>query len=421
MKVLLVNTYDQGGAAKACIRLHKGLLRNGVESSLLFLHRSASEIIEHSYLYSPGEESLLNKIKKKIKLSPKREYHQKMKKQIRSLIPGKIEWFSFPDSGIDITDHPAYRHADIINLHWVADFLDYSFFKKNNKPVVWTMHDMNPFTGGCHYSGECKKYLNNCAHCPLLIECDDDSYSGYVYKKKQKYLASATGLSIIAPSQWLMNVSKNSPLSGKFPHQCIPYGMDPSVFVCYEKNDARKQMNLPLDKKIVLFVAHSLHTKRKGYFILREAIDMFKDENILLCSVGVKGMQETNDRQVIEMGHISDENQMSLVYSAADVFVIPSIEDNLPNTVIESLLCGTPVIGFRIGGIPDMIQNGQNGYLADKINAQSLYEAVNSYLSDINLFDRKKIRQNALLKYDLNVQANSYMELYKNCIYHQQN
>jgi glycosyltransferase involved in cell wall biosynthesis len=413
MKVLLVNTYDHGGAAKACIRLHKGLLLNGIQSSLLFLSRSSSEEIANSYIFSiHPNNTLLNRARRKIKQITGPGYPERMKNKIRSFIPDKIEYFSFPDSGIDITTHPAYRDADIVNLHWVSDFIDYSFFKKNTKPVVWTIHDMNPFTGGCHYAGDCNKYLNDCAKCQQLSVCEDDKYSHYIFKQKQKYLSRISNLAVVSPSQWLKNVSQHSYLFGKFPHYCIPNGKDSLVFISHDKMDARRELGLPIDKKIILFVSHSLYTKRKGYPILKAAIEMLKQDDIILCSVGSNEKILNDNIQIKELGHIQEERTMSLIYSAVDLFVIPSIQDNLPNTVVESLLCGTPVVGFCVGGITDMIENGKNGYIVESIDSSSFAAGILFALKNISHFNRKQIRESAVLKYDFNVQANSYISLY---------
>lgn len=415
MRILLVNTYDGGGAAKACITLHKGLLKKGIQSSVLFLNKNSAEKIEHSYIFSfHKKKSLFNRSYNKIKQMIGSRYHENMQNQIRSFIPEKIEWFSFPHTSIDITKHEAYQNADLINLHWVANFVDYSFFRKNKKPVVWTIHDMNPFTGGCHYADDCNKYLNGCVRCPQLSVCENDRYSDYVFKQKQKYFSHVSNLSIVSPSEWLKNVSASSVLLSSFPHNCIPNGRDSSVYISHQKNIARREVGLPLDKKIILFVSDSLSTRRKGYSILKAAIEMLRQEDILLCSIGsVEKTTNNTHTQIKEFGHIKDERMMSLIYSAVDLFVVPSIEDNLPNTVLESLLCGVPVAGFRVGGISDIIENGQNGYLTESINAASLVECIKKVFSNMNLFDGKKIRDDAIKKYDFNVQADNYTSLFK--------
>ena len=335
MKILHINTFDKGGAAKACIRLHNGLLRCGIDSTLLIREITSRENIEHLHTFtSPQKKLLAERIYSKLKRINGTRYHEQMKKSIRSHIPDGIEYFSFTDSGLDITKHPAYQEADIINLHWVADFVDYSFFKKNTKPVVWTIHDMNPFTGGCHYSGGCTNYLNDCTHCPILNVCEDDSYSNYIYKQKCKYITQKSKLSIVSPSQWLMKKSEQSPLLRAFPHHCIPNGFNSLVFLLHDKMRARQALHLPFDKKIILFVSDSFSTKRKGYQILINAMEILKHEDVLLCSVGSKDNPTDNHIPIKEFGHIQSDEKMSLIYSAADLFVIPSVEDNLPNTEI---------------------------------------------------------------------------------------
>ncbi len=425
MKVLLVNTYSSGGAAVACIRLHEGLLRIGVESNLLFMNYSAGgRVMEKVNVFEPQLDRkgfLKRALKKFFRLTgiDRSEYELIIKKQIRKQVPGTIEWFSFPDSGIDISNHPLFQEADIINIHWVADFIDLSFFKNNKKPVVWTLHDMNAFTGGCHYSGGCTKYLSGCAVCPQLSDCDDDTFSGRNFRIKRNSLKSVNNFHIVSPSGWLADLSAASPLLGKYPHYHIPNGTDETVFKPEEQKSARQKLNLPVVGKIILFIANDLHTKRKGYELLKAAFEKLESDYIILCSVGRSGSETINNATVIELGEIRTEKEMSLVYSAADLFVIPSLEENLPNTVIEALLCGLPVAGFPVGGIPEMITDGVNGLLTNKADVDDLVVIIQSFLAGKYIFDRTEIRNNAIQKFGISIQVKAYKSLYEKILIEQ--
>jgi len=421
MKVLLVNTYSIGGAAAACIRLHQGLLKYGIDSKLLLLNFSGNRAIENFQVYTqtPAKRNLLTRaIKKILRITriDKSIYDNKIKEQIRGLIPNTIEWFSFPDSGIDISQHPFFEEADIVNVHWIADFVDFSYLTNQTKPIIWSLHDMNAFTGGCHYSGECDKFLSGCSVCPQLSDCDNNKFSARNFRIKKRTYKRINNFYIVALSKWLMDLSKGSPLLRKFPHYHIPNGIDADVFQMREKDKARQFLGLPSEQKIFLFIATDLTTKRKGYSLLKSAFERLGAEDVILCTVGKPGIHAIDKFNVFELGEISTEEEMSVVYSAADLLVMPSLEDNLPNTVIEALLCGLPVAGFSIGGLPDMITNDVNGYLADIATEEQLLNILNKYLKREHVFDREEIRNKAIERFGLSVQVRRYRELYESIL-----
>ncbi len=417
MKILLINTFSEGGAAKACIRLHLGLLKAGVDSRLLVLHGNTTNPIIASENYKGKRKqqaipSLSNRIKKK--LFPKRFFFDnEIKEEIKKCIPNTIEWFSFPDSGYELSEHPWVMDSDLINLHWVSDFVDFSIFKKVSKPIVWSMHDMNPFTGGCHYSGDCNLYTANCIKCPQLSSTHATDFSKRNISYKLKQISGVDNLTIVGLSNWLMDCSKKSNLFENLKHKLIPNGLDTEVYSPMDRLKARTELNLPLDKKIILFVAYgTLHTPRKGYAILLEAIKKLDQSDMVLCAVGGMDKSDLESSKVIDFGFVKSEDKLRVLYCAADLFVIPSIQDNLPNTVVESLLCGTPVVGFRTGGIPDMIKPGFNGELSDELTATGLYIAINKVLNQLPLYAVEKIREDAKTRFSQELQALRYSQLF---------
>ncbi|MAP55643.1 glycosyltransferase [Altibacter sp.] len=418
MKVLLVNTFDSGGAANACLRLHAGLLRAGVQSKVLL--REQQKKTHQVFVYQPQpkrktkNQKFITKIKSLLKrfgilhVDPNDKKVQFLKER-----DTRLEYFSFPDTPFDITNSPLYQEADIIHLHWVAEFLDFeTFFRKNTKPVVWTFHDMNPFSGGEHYE---ETYLGmNEDGFPMdrMVSKEEQS----IFKKntalKQRALKGVANLHIVTLCRWMYNeVGKNS-FFQRYPRSIIPNGIDSSVFKNRDRSDARKLLNLPLDKKVILFVADSVDKTRKGFAFLQKAFDLMDDEKIILCSIGGQAQAMTGNNQYIALGRIEDEITMSHAYSAADVFVIPSLMDNLPNTVLESLMCGTPVIGFPVGGIVDMVQHGKNGYLTKEKNAESLRRTIVQFLNEGQNLNREQIRNEAMHTYDQNVQVENHLQLY---------
>lgn len=421
MKILIVNTYDRGGAANSCKRLHLGLLLEGITSNILLKIKQNNWSNSFCFKQPPPTISKFVRIKNKVKriLTELKLYnkHNVSVNNEQVFLIGRLkglEMFSFPNSDSDITQSENYNEADIINLHWVANFLDYqTFFEKNKKPIVWTLHDMNPFSGGEHYE---EKYLgidesgypNN-----REISEEENRFAKENTVIKMQALSKIDNLTIVAPSEWLADQARKSEVFKGIPVFCIPYGLDSEVYARRDKNYSRELLNIPKDKKVILFVADSIDNNRKGFIFLKKAFDLLADSNLVLCAIGEKNSNLETPVNVLELGSIHDERLMSVAYSAADVFVIPSLMDNLPNTVLESLMCGTPVIGFPVGGIPDMIQNGVNGFITEEISVNSLVETINKFLNNPDCFNEMEIRENAVKKYDQKVQAKKYIDLFE--------
>ncbi|MBO3116692.1 glycosyltransferase [Winogradskyella sp. DF17] len=421
MNILIVNTFDKGGAANACLRLHQGLLQEGVDAKVLLKHKEKSLTETYQFQPTKKKKSILQRLKQKC-FSALRFLGiyktQKFRDQefLNSREAG-LELFSFPQSDFDITTSPLYKEADIINLHWVAGFLDYaSFFKKNTKPVVWTLHDMNPFTGGEHYK---ETILGMDASGHPIQRCIPENEMCIAEKNlslKMAALSNVNNLHLVSLCQWMTNEISKSPLFRDYPVSLIPNGIDSDIFQPRNKVHFREVLNIPQDKTFILFVADSIHNHRKGYAFLEHALSKLQSDDVVLCAVGNKADDIEPMVNTIELGAIKDEQRMSMVYASADVFVIPSLMDNLPNTVIESLLCGTPVIGFPVGGITDMVIDGENGLLTKAISSESLLATIKQFLETKHTFNRARIREEAYRKYGLQVQTKAYMKLFKDIL-----
>jgi glycosyltransferase involved in cell wall biosynthesis len=418
MKVLLVNTYDKWGAANSCLRLHEGLLKKEVDSNVLLRYKEkkiiATHIIKSKQQIITRSQKVNNKFKRILKELNLIKSGSVSKKDLffKSRSKG-LEAFSFPNSQIDITDSEWYEQADIINLHWVANFLDYStFFKKNTKPVIWTLHDMNPFSGGEHYLEE---YLGiDEFGFPIKRNLTEEeiAIANETILIKLNALSEIDNLTIVAPSEWLAEEARKSLIFRGRPIFCIPYGLNSEIFAPRNSIYSREILNIPQHKKVILFVADSIDNNRKGFAFLKKAFELLTDTDLILCAIGAKNNELETINNIIQLGPICDERLMSIAYSAADIFVIPSLMDNLPNTVLESLMCGTPVIGFPVGGIPDMIDDSINGFLTEEISSNSLVKAISKFLDHPDCFDRTLIRNNAVKKYNLEVQAEKYTALF---------
>ena len=395
MNVLHVSTMDNRGAGGACVRTHLNLLSQGVDSNLLVLAKTRNDIPNSSSILDIINHSTSSKIQHRVKkFLHDQKIQKKLKGKPQSLVP-----FSFPNSIYDITKHPSYKKADIITLHWVANFLDFSsFFPKNHKPVTWRMPDMFPFSGGNHYD----------------LGFPKNSYQDLIEENLQIKSQSLQKKTIypIPLCNWMKDISEKSSLFKKFSHTLIPNGLDTHTFQPRNKKFSRDLLGLPQNQKIILFVANVVENKRKGFYLLEEALMHLEDnQHIHLAILGHGSNKSLSNRNTTLLGHIQDERLLSIAYSAADLFVIPALEDNLPNTVIESIACGTPVVGFNIGGVPDMVIQGKNGFLCDKIDSVSLGIALKEALE--TQFDLPWIRSDAVNRFDQAVQANRYIQLYE--------
>lgn len=423
MKVLLINTAIKGGAANACIRLHLGLLQIGVDSRLLCFHGDLDvpqsqpffPFHQENYLKPIETRSFIAKMIRKVRLLfiKDQEWQDQQERNIQQDLaktkPSGHEIFSFGVTLYHLHEHPWVQEADVINLHWVNNFLDYSsFFQRVSTPIIWTLHEMYPFTGGCSYSEDCVQFKDGCQLCPQLEGSSNPEYVKHLFKSKLQLLTMPQ-VEVVAPSQWLLNLSKSSKLLGTRKHHHIPYGLDTSVFKYQERKDVRRQLNWELDGFYVLFTADSIGNRRKGFQYMIDALNQLKDKEMRCVAVGTKPKELYSG--IDFQGSVSDVSTMARYYAAADVFVIPTLADNLPNTVLESLLCGTPVIGFPNGGVPEMIEHGKNGLLCQETSALSLAESLLEFRKSYT-FDAKQIANDAASKYNFARQAKAYLEVY---------
>lgn len=423
MKILHINTSDRGGAAIAAIRLHLSLLQQGINSKLLTLNKSSTNIPAHySYnqIYLNSCRSRFIKriigIIRKIKNNSMGRFE--FKKEIMHASREKYSYFSFINTDCDITQLRIFKEADIIHLHWVSNFIDYRFFFKtgNGKKIVWSLHDMNPFTGGCHYSGDCRGFNNSCYSCPQINKTSKPNLAGKaLVEKVRNFKINKNDVIIVALSTWLNEMSKQSLLFSDLKHAVVPNGLDIDIFKPLNKQFCRDVFKLPKNKKILLFICNKIDNKRKGFDLLIESFgNIKKKDDIVICIAGewASNVLSINDFPHISLGNLQDERLMSMAYNAADVFVLPTRQDNLPNTALEALSCGIPVISFNVGGIKDIIKDGINGLLCPGISSESLSDTINIFLEEKYNFNTANIREFAIKNYDSRIQAKAFINLY---------
>jgi glycosyltransferase involved in cell wall biosynthesis len=415
MKIVHLSTVDiSGGAARAAYRLHKTLCRLGQNSSML-VARSTSN--DPTVMTVKPSQDILSRLKRRLR----RQRIARDFAPYRTSRPEGYEVFSDDRSphGSDLLRQ--LPSCDIINIHWVAGFLDYErlFCIHPSTPIVWTLHDMNPFTGGCHYDLGCGRYTTRCGKCPQLGSSDDRDLAFDVWQRKEMILShvSSLELRIVAPSRWLAGEVKRSPLMSRFSVDVIPNGIDVEAYAPRDRAAARDVLGIPQDAKVVLFLADVVDNRRKGFDLFMQSLQgcAKRVNNLMLLSLGQNAPKRDPGIPWVHFGFVSDDRLLSFMYSAADLFVIPSLQDNLPNTVLEAMACGIPVVGFAVGGIPDMVRHGLTGLLVPPYEIKSLETAIVELLED--RVRRKEMsihcRRAAIEEYSVELQAHRYSELYK--------
>lgn len=405
MRVLHINKHASGGAFNAAFHQHLALLASGVDSYFLTLGELQNNIPNHVVvpkLFHSRIRTFLNRFDK---LRTRRRQHRLWLDEVGMPHP---EIFTFPDNDYDLSKKVNEIQPDIINLHWVASFLDVrSFFRKVDRPIVWTLHDQNPFSGGFHYEEKD----------PQLLKAYEQLEKRNIEIKKTHYPDSMT---ISAPSKWLSTSASESQLMKDYQQEHIPYSLPTEIFKPSGQSNARQQLGLPVDKTLLFFVAEKVGVRRKGFDLLLEALlELEKriDLNRLeIVAIGNKSKELEQYSFVRQFGYVNGSEEMAKLYNSADAFVMPSRKDNLPNVMLESVSCGTPVIAFNIGGVPDVIEEGVNGILAREVDAQSLAAAIERFLKGQDQFDRQKISLSAHQRFHFKVQGKAYKDLYGSLI-----
>ena len=401
----MINSHDlKGGAARAAYRLHRGLLDNGVESNILVATKSSDD----ANVIGPA--SKLAKLYEMLKI----EIEPWALKNLRG---GATRYFSpawFRHTRLNKT--LAITDPDIVHLHWpCASMLTVAQLSCISQPMVWTLHDMWPFTGGCHYSEGCDNYKVECGKCPQLNRNGNHDLSRSIWEKKSTVYKDLD-LRIVAPSQWMASCARESSLLKGKNIEVIPNGIDLKVFKPVDQRMAREILGLPKEKKLILFGAmNATSDSRKGYQFLLEGLQSM--EGMVDVELVVFGASEPKTPPELNLpiryvGQIYDEVSLAVLYSSVDVMVVPSTQDNLPNTVVEALACGTPCVGFRIGGLVDLIEHKKSGYLADSFDVFDLVEGIRWCIEQNDGSLSREARLKAERDYDINQTAMKYAALY---------
>lgn len=332
-------------------------------------------------------------------------------------------------AGTDITQLKAFHEADVIHLEWINQgMLSLESIRQildAGKPVVWTMHDLWPASGICHYARGCEQYHGGCRHCRLLPGSGGShDLSSRVWEKKRA-LYKDRNITFVTCSHWLEAQAAKSELLRGCSLVSVPNPIDTDVFRPQDKNTLRSMLKLPTDKRVVLFAAQKVTDERKGARYFLAALKSVKERypevasSIVVALLGghAEELASLSPLPVYPLGYVSGEENLSRVYAAADVFVLPSLEDNLPNTIMEAMACGVPCVGFHVGGIPEMIDHNASGYVAKVANAADLATGIVCVLGkDNNASMSRNARQKVLKVYSEAAVAGQYAKVYQEAI-----
>lgn len=361
MKKIVQFQYRSSSSGDFGRRLHDEFIKAGVSSSIVSLY---AEVPVSSTLFKLGKkQALISTLSYKLN-----EYLMRKANKDYGL-------FSYPLFGSNVAHLEQVKEADVIYLHWCHNgflgLVNIEQLAKLGKPIIVILHDMWYLTGGCHYSFDCDKYTLKCHNCPCFPGEKERDLSTRGFEKKLKLYAKYDNLFFVSPSKWLYECAKQSALTHNKPLFHIPNVLDRNIFKPFDKKLAREILNIDPEEQVILFGAAFVQSPYKGWEYLQAALTLFHQQghpektSVLIFGSG-------DDPKISEaipfptrfMGQLKDEYTLAVLYNAADVFIAPSLADNLPYTIFESLACGTPVVAFNTGGIPDLIQHEINGYLA---------------------------------------------------------
>ncbi len=406
MKILIVNTSDlDGGAAKAAYRLHEALINDGIDSQMLVQTKRS----DNYTILSENQriKKIFNKMRPLIDALPLRYYKNKTKTLFSpSLIPS-----------FGIVEKINEINADIVHLHWIcASMIKIEDLAKIKAPIVWTLHDMWAFTGGCHYNEDCNEYQKNCGNCKILGSHKEIDLSRKVYNRKKNTFSTINNITIIGVSKWLTNCSKNSTLFKEKESLTLPNPLNTDLFKPLDKEKARELWNLPKNKKLILFGAiGGTNDLRKGFKELSEALKEIQSREIEFVIFGSSEPKNSQNFgfKTHYLGHLHDEVSLVTLYSAVDVMIVPSLQEAFGQTASEAMACGTPVVAFGHTGLLDIIDHKINGYLAKSFDTNDLAKGIDWILNNENYDElSENAREKIVKEFDNKIVVEKYLELY---------
>ena len=409
MKVCLRSRSDgRGGGYAAAYRLHRSLLEIGSSSTMLVGEKKRDDrsVVTGGTKWS----KVWGRLAPRLSSLPLHFYRD------RETLPYSIQWL--PDN---LVAQVKRLKPSILNLHWICGgYLRIETVAQFGMPLVWTLHDMWAFTGGCHYSQECLSYKHSCGSCPQLHSRNEWDLSRWVWRRKAKALKTVD-LTVVTPSRWLSQCAASSSLLGQQRIETIPHGIDIERYKPVDRCFAREILNLPQDKRLVMFGATmATSDPRKGFHLLQPALQILGQwgwqEAIELVIFGASAPEQAIDLgfTIHYLGRMNDDTSLVLAYSATDVMVVPSLQEAFGLTALEALSCGTPVVAFDATGVKDIIQSGEDGYLAEPYKVRDLAKGIAWVLEDDSRYQKLCDRARAKVEQEFTseLQAKRYFDLF---------
>lgn len=413
MRILIINTSERiGGAAVAASRLMESLKNNGIKAKMLVRDKQTDQISV---------------------VGLKRNWLHVWKFIWERIVIWKANCFKknnlfavdIANTGTDITSLPEFQQADVIHLHWINQGMlslkNIHEILKSGKPIVWTMHDMWPCTGICHHSRECTNYETECHHCPFICggKRKKDLSTRTFRKKKEIY--NTTSITFVACSRWLEERAKTSTLLSGQIVTSIPNPININLFKPRNMQEARNKCRLPQDRKLMLFGSVKITDKRKGIDYLIESCRILVEKHpewkkslgVVVFGNQSQELQSLLPFRVYPLPFIKNEHELVDIYNAVDIFVTPSLEENLPNMIMEAMACGVPCVGFNIGGIPEMIDHLHNGYLAQYKSSEDFANGIQWILTEPEYDElSEQACRKAVANYSESTIAKKYTDIY---------
>jgi len=432
-----LSTFPHGGAAMAAQRLHAGLRHYGLNSQFLYHLDDETD----SFTQREGYQQLSFDKKSHLKTDDGKQLDwlsfrvaRFKEKRIHNLFhrhltdrPQGFETYAMArlPYHTPLPVQQSWTEHDIVHLHWISFFLDYpSFFQSipDHVPIVWTLHDTNAFTGGCHFVSGCDNFQSGCGSCLQIQRPSNSDVSRHSFVAKQEALRNKN-VHVVSPSDWLSELAQKSeiwPDNTQF--QKIHYGLDLKSFRPMDRGTARETLGLPEGKVLIAFGAADLMNERKGFRFLAEALKQVQQESSqeVECLIFGAGEPKLSSKlpKVHAMGFVEDTERMRMIHSAADMVVVPSLEDNQPQTGLEAMACGTPVVAFQSGGIPEFVRHEQTGLLARKSDPDDLARQIVRLANDLSLRDRlgNAAREMMEMEFETETQAWQHLKLYRDIL-----
>ena len=413
MRVILINTSERiGGAAIAANRLMEALKAQGIKAKMLVRNKQTDQ--STVVALKPSWRMVWQFVWERVVIWTANRFSKK-----------NLFAVDIANTGNDITALPEFQQADIVHLHWVNQGMlslkDIRKILESGKPVVWTMHDMWPATGICHYARQCDHYRTTCHNCPYINEGKGHKdLSTRTFRRKQALYAGRQ-IHFVTCSRWLEGKARQSALLQGMPVTSIPNAINTNLFRPHDKMEARRKCRLPEGKKLLLFGSVKITDKRKGIDYLVQSCQLLAKahpelrDQLAVVAFGKNSQQLASllPFTVYPLDFVTNDHQLVDIYNAVDLFATPSLEDNLPNTIMEAMACGTPCVGFNVGGIPEMIDHLHNGYVASYRSAEDFANGIYWLLTDP---DYPNLCEQACRKaadcYAEHIVAKRYIELY---------